>query len=139
MDGTDGIQLLGDISITVPGTYYGPDIEGLGIAGLDGMAAFTVQLRFAYGAGGTSVTPFLQSSLDQGTTWFDIWCEAFTTSSAVKIANLAANAAAASVVPGDGTLSPGTLSGYLGDRLRLKAIVLGTYTNTVLSARAAVR
>ena len=137
MDGTQGILSLGDLAITGAGTFFGPDVDDL-----DGMTAATLQLRFAYGSGGVTVDAFVQTSLDQGTTWIDIWHEQFATVADVKIANVSAlTPVTAPVTPNDGALAAGAvLDGVLGDRLRLKAVVAGIYAgSTVLSGRAAVR
>lgn len=109
---------------------------------LDGMLASAIEMRFAYGSGGTSVKAWLQTSLDQGQTWVDIACGAFTTSSATKIFNLSALTPKTSVVtPTDGTLSDDSaVDGVLGDRLRVKVTSVGTYAgNTTLGVRAVVR
>ena len=137
MDGTEGILSLGDLAITAAGTFLGPELDDL-----DGMSAVTLQLRFAYGSGGTTVDAFVQTSLDQGTTWADVWHEQFATVADVKIVNVSGlTPVITPVLPADGALAPGTvLDGVLGDRLRLKAVVAGTYAgSTVLSSRAAVR
>ena len=44
------------------------------------------------------------------------------------------------VAPSDGALADDTvLDGILGDRLRVRVITTGTYVNSVVSVRAAVR
>lgn len=137
MDGTQGILSLGDLAITAAGTFLGPEL-----ADLNGMSAVTLQLRFAYGSGGTTVDAFVQTSLDQGTTSVNVWHEQFATAADMKIVNVSGlTPVTTPVLPADGALAPGTvLDGVLGDRLRLKAVVAGTYAgSTVLSGRAAVR
>ena len=137
MDGTQGILSLGDIAITGAGTFLGPEVDDL-----DGMTAVSLQLRFAYGSGGTIVDAFVQTSLDQGTTWIDVWHQQFGTTPDSKIINLSGlTPITTPVLPDDGALPAGnTRDGILGDRLRLKAVVAGTYAgSTVLSGRASVR
>ncbi len=48
----------------------------------------TIQANFTYGSGGTSVDAYVQSSVDNGVTWFDIANFHFTTSSAIRQFNL---------------------------------------------------
>lgn len=112
------------------------------IAALDGMTGLTLQARFAYGSGGTKVTAYVQTSLDQGTTWIDIACFTFTTASAVKIFNLSGlTPKTTEIAPTDGALADDTaLDGVLGDRLRVKAVSTGTYGgSSALAVRAAAR
>ena len=112
------------------------------IGDLDGMVAVTLHARFAYGSGGTKVTVYVQTSLDQGATWIDIACLTFTTAAASRVLNLSgltprATAANAS----DGALTDDTaVDGVLGDRLRCKVVSTGTYAgSTSLALRAACR
>jgi hypothetical protein len=126
-----------DLPIAGPGTFICEVV-----ADLDGMTALSASLRLAYGSGGTSIKAYLQTSLDQGTTWTDIWCKAFATASEhgeVNISGLTPKTT--EIVPTDGALADDTvLDGILGDRLRLKVLVTGTYaSSTVLSGRVAVR
>lgn len=132
-----GLKSLGDISITTAGTQTATAVEDL-----DGMLAAAVQFRLAYGSGGTSVKAYLQTSLDQGTTWVDVACFAATTVSAVKVYNLSAlTPKTTAATPTDGSLTDDTsVDGILGDRLRVKVVSVGTYAgSTVLSVRAVVR
>ena len=111
------------------------------IDGLAGMKAVTLGLRLAYGSGGTSVKAYVQTSLDQGNTWIDIACVVFGTASEHQVVNLSGlTPKTTQVTPSDGALADDTcVDGILGDRLRLKAVSVGTYAGTVLSARASVR
>jgi hypothetical protein len=134
---TSGIKDLGDFTITTAGTQIGSVVTGL-----EGILGAAAQMRLAYGSGGTSVKAYLQTSLDQGTTWIDAACFTFTTASAVKVRNLSGLTPKTSdVIPTDGTLTDDTtVDGILGDRFRLKVVSVGTYAgSTVLSARLAVR
>jgi hypothetical protein len=105
------------------------------------MTAVTVQARLAMGTGGTTAKVFVQTSLDQGTTWVDVACLAFTTTGATKVVNLSGLTPKASpATPTDGAMSDDTaLDGVLGDRLRAKIITTGTYSAAVVSVRASVR
>jgi hypothetical protein len=122
--------------ISAAGTFIGEWQSNLA-----GMTTVACQLRFLAGGGGTSVIAVLQSSLDQGSTAYDVAVVHFAT---------APRAVALSVL--QGLLKP-TDEGFggfdhtgaaevesivlpvLGDRLRLMLIVSGTYTSTTLSGR----
>jgi hypothetical protein len=83
----------------------------------------------------------LQSSLDQGATAYDVAVVNFATVPRTAIFEIAALTTAL-IAPGEGGLNAlgqtepeGIIAGVLGDRLRLKVIVTGTYQNTTLSTR----
>lgn len=98
--------------------------------GLAAMESATFIAKFLYGAGGTTVKAWIQTSFDQGLTWVDIANFAFTTAAATKISTVkAATVAAAAYVPTDKTLADDTIKdGLLGDRLRVAYTSTGTYT-----------
>lgn len=100
------------------------------ITGLVGITYLVVLAKFLYGAGGTTVDAYLQTSLDGGLSWVDIMNFNFTTAAASKMSAVVNTTALAAVaVPGDGALASNTIvSGLLGDRLRLKYVSTGTYT-----------
>lgn len=132
-----GVKDLGDFAITAAGTAVGVPVTGLG-----GMLAATVQLRLAYGSGGTTIRAYVQTSLDQGTTWVDVACVLFATASEVAILNFSGLTPKTTVlVPSDGALTDDTaVDGVLGDRFRVKLVSVGTYAgSTVLSARLTAR
>lgn len=143
------IYNLGDAAITtaVTGSVITDGTSASGedqafIDRLTDLTGVTLQVRFAYGSSGTSAKVYVQTSLDQGTTWVDIYCATFTTSSATKIVNLSGfTAKTTAATPTDGSLSDDTcLDGVLGDRLRAKITTTGTYaTNTTVSVRASIR
>ena len=96
--------------------------------------------KFVWVGGGTSVKVYVQTSLDGGSTWIDIMCFAFAGTTANKASAVKTNIAlAAGVTPTDGTLTDNTiLDGLIGDRIRVKYIVAGTYTGaTTLSVAVA--
>jgi hypothetical protein len=131
-----GVFSLGDFAVTSAAAYMGAPVTDL-----DGMTAATVQLRLAYGAGGTAIRAYVQTSLDQGTTWIDIWSVLFGTASETAIMGFAKSPPPdAQVTPTDGALSDDTVvPGILGDRLRVRLTTTGNFSNsTVLSARVAV-
>lgn len=133
-----GIYSLGDFAVTTAGTQIGDWIDDI-----DGMLAATIQLRLAYGSGGSEIRAYVQTSLDQGTTAIDLACVLFGTDGETRVVNLSGLTpkSDAQITPTDGALADDTaVDGVLGDRLRLKLVSTGTYAgSTVLSARAAVR
>lgn len=89
----------------------------------------TIQGKFAYGSGGTSVDAYVQTSLDNGSTWVDIAEFSWTTSAGTKIYNLSGGTAkTTAVTPTDGTLTANTaVDGVLGPQFRVKVVSVGTY------------
>lgn len=130
-----GLYSLGDFAIAAAGTQIGDVIDDLA-----GVSEIDVQLRLAYGSGGASIKAFLQTSLDQGTTWNDLWCFAGATASKVRARRLKPDGV--EQTPTDGALADDTAATgiVLGDRVRLKVVSTGTYAgSTVLSARVHAR
>jgi len=130
-----GIYSLGDFTITAAGTQIGTVVDDLA-----GVAELDAQLRLAYGSGGTAVKAYLQSSLDQGTTWFDLLCFTATTAGKTRARRLKPDGN--ELTPTDGALADDTVAAgiVLGDRFRLKVVSTGTYAgSTVLSARVHAR
>lgn len=101
----------------------------------------TVWGAFVHGAAGTTCKAWLQTSFDDGATWVDIVCFAFTTASANRVTQVNNFVAAAVVTPVDGALADNTIvNGILGPRLRLKITTTGTYTtDTTLAISAMIR
>jgi hypothetical protein len=112
---------------------------------IDGAEADTIyllsQAAFDYGSGGTTVKAFIQTSVDDGTTWVDIISHAFATTDATALSKVStAGAMTANYTPTDGTLTDNTVKdGLLGDQLRLKLIVAGTYAATTLKLYGAAK
>ena len=101
----------------------------------------TAESIFLYGAGGTTCKVYVQTSLDGGTTWFDIMQHAFTTSAANKVSSVTGDIAPAAqaLTPGDAALTDNTIiQGVVGDRLRVKVVSAGTYTGATSIAVYAV-
>ena len=94
-----------------------------------GVTNIICQSVFVRGSGGTTTDVFLQTSVDNGSTWIDIVQFAFATTTATRISGVRPSIAlAANVTPTDGSLSDNTiLDGLIGDRLRVKTVVAGTY------------
>ena len=108
-------------------------------AGVRGMTSLTCLAKFLYGAGGTSVKAYVQTTFDGGTTWADIMAFAFSTAAATKMSSVRSGiAVAAAYVPTDGTLTDDTIKdGLLGTMLRVKWTSVGNYsgaTSLIISA-----
>ena len=121
----DTITLL-DLDITAA-------VSATAVAGdnaLYAMQGLALEASFDSGTGGTSAKAYVQTSLDQGVTWIDIACFAFTTSDAVSVGNLSARTPVTTLfAPADGALADNSVKdGVLGDRLRVKYVTVGTYT-----------
>jgi hypothetical protein len=88
-----------------------------------------IQAAFTYGSSGTTLKAWVQTSLDYGATWIDIYCFSVATTSVVNVVNLsAATAVTTSYVPLDGTLTANTAKdGILGPLFRCKTTSTGTY------------
>jgi hypothetical protein len=95
-----------------------------------GTRLLSIESIFVRAAGGTTCKVYVQTSLDGGTTWIDIACHAFTTTTASKVSAVKADTAVTpATTPGDGALSDDTvLDGLLGDRIRSKVVSTGTYS-----------
>ena len=137
---------LGDFQIGAAGQYGGqnPTQGAPGaspvVLDLEGMNACSLQLRFSGGAGSTC-TVYIQTSIDQQQSWFDIACVEFTTAAAVEVLNLSGLDKATPSAPTNLTLTAGTvLDGPLGDCLQMVAVTTGSYpAATLLSGRGVAR
>ena len=118
------LTLIPTTTVAAAGTTTGAVFQADNIKGL------AVQAKFLYGAGGTAVKVYVQTSLDDGATWIDVMSITFTTSAATKVSAVHRDTAlAASYTPTAGALSDDTIkNGLLGDRLRAIAVSTGTYT-----------
>jgi hypothetical protein len=119
------MYLIPTATIAAAGTYLGAE------ARLPrSIQALAIQSTFAYGAGGTSVKVYVQTSIDAGVSWVDVACQTFTTTAAKKVSAVRqAVALAASYTPTDGALGDDSIKdGLVGDRVRVKYVVTGTYT-----------
>jgi len=114
-----------DLTAIGAGTYTS---EGVSIP----MAASVVAIQsvFVRAGGGTTTDVFIQTSLDNGSTWIDIAQFALATTTVTKVSAVRPYIAmAANVTPTDGALSDNTiLDGLIGDRLRVKTVVVGAYS-----------
>lgn len=99
----------------------------------------TLQANFTYGAAGTTVDAWVQTTVDGGKTWQDIANFHFTTASARVLANLSSMTPITNTISGsDGSLSANTFQdGLIGSQLRVKYTTTGTYSGgTTLSVDA---
>ena len=97
------------------------------VTGLGEFSSLSLIAALTVAGGGTTVIVRVQTSIDEGSTWYDIARFDFTTSSAVKRANIdgrAQIAPAALAALG----AEGVIHGLLGDRLRAETTSNGTYT-----------
>lgn len=126
-----GPLTLGAFQIGAAGNY-----PGLPVANLQGITALSCQARFYYGSGGTQVNVYLQTSLDQGNSWFDISNIEFTTASGIEVVNLSGlNAVTTPTAPVNLALLNNTsFNGPLGDRLQAVVVSTGTYGSNTLAA-----
>jgi hypothetical protein len=87
-----------------------------------GADVLAVQAVFTRAGGGTTTDVFIQTSLDNGSTWIDIIQFALATTTVTKMSAVRSSIAmAANVTPTDGGLSDNSiLDGLLGDRLRAR-------------------
>lgn len=98
-----------------------------------GARYIAVQANFDRTVDGASVDVYVQTSLDDEATWTDIMNFRFTNADARRVSAVHAyTALAAAVTPGDGALASNTiLNGLLGNKIRVKLVVVGAYTATL--------
>lgn len=122
---------LGDFTVGAAGTQCGAPVTTLA-----GLTAVTLQMRFAYGSGGTKTNIYVQTSIDQGQSWFDVANVAFATASGVELVNLSGlNSVTAPAAPVSLALADNTvLNGPLGDRLQACVVSTGTYGGQTLAS-----
>lgn len=109
--------------------------------GLAGMKWLALETIFVYGSGGTDAKVWIQTSLDGGTTWFDIASCVFAQTSTKKLQVVRIDPASditPATVPGDAALTDDTVLHVLGDRLRTKVTSTGTYGGSTTLAVYAV-
>jgi hypothetical protein len=101
-----------------------------------------LEAEFFGGTGGTNVTAYVQSTTDDGATWFDVACFQFANTPGKKAFDLSNG----TPVTTEATLTNGSLSantcvdGIIGDRLRVLYGSTGTYSgSTQLTITATAR
>jgi hypothetical protein len=123
------VQLL-DLDIPAAGTTTYVSPIKLGDATMLLMMA-----SFENGTGGTTVKAWVQTSVDNGGHWMDVANFAFATSDVPMVLQKITTGAAltAATVPTDAALADNTVKdGILGDQIRVKVTVVGTYTGAHL-------
>jgi len=106
--------------------------------GLDGMTSVSIEAAFKFGSGSGALSATVMTSFDKGKTWRHVARFDFGTATATKLANVQAGSAKAVQAYAD-LGSEGVNDGFLGDRLAVQLAVTGSYSNSTLSIRAAVR
>lgn len=96
------------------------------VTGLTGVSAVDVSAECAYASGGGTGKAYLQSSLDQGATWFDLWNFTFGAATKKQGRSLLIGAYGAAPIlyqalPDDTALFPFVI----GDRLRWNVLTSG--------------
>jgi hypothetical protein len=116
------------IATPVTGQVYGSPVS------VNRHRNLIVTATFAYGSGGTTAKVWLQTSVDNGVTWFDVANFAFALATAVRINKLTGDAeVAANYTPTDAALADNTIKdGLLGTMYRGKVTSTGTYVNTAI-------
>jgi hypothetical protein len=97
------------------------------------LVGMSIQIRFVYGSGGTTVAAWVQTSLDGGATWADVAAPAaITTASLTSVFNVSAQTPALTPITiTDGALAAGTAKdGMLGPLWRVKYTTTGTYAGS---------
>ena len=97
----------------------------------DETAGLTAYVNFIYGSGGTTTKVYIQTTFDDKSTWMDIMSFAFTTSALKGVLSVREGTAiTTAVVPVDGALAAGAVSGAIGKFVRAKIVTTGTYGGT---------
>jgi len=117
--------VLPQTTIPAAGTYVSPVWD----AGGKCPKLISFFLKFLYGAGGTSINVYIQTSLD-GVTFFDsVAFSQITTSAGNQFWSIGPPGSSQTGTLTDGALGAGTAkAGFLGRYWRIKYIVVGTYT-----------
>lgn len=135
---------LGDAAITTAVTNQtitsGVSAQSVAIAYVDrleGAQALTLYAGFAYGSGGSTCAVIVETTLND-VDWVQIARFDFTTASAARVANLSGFLSKA-VTAVSALGSEGVNDGVLGPKMRVRITSTGTYANTTVSVRAALR
>jgi hypothetical protein len=129
------VGLIPTTTLAAAGTFVG-EVKMLA----PGTKTLSAQAVFVRAAGGTTTKVYVQTTFDGGATWVDIMCLAFATTTATEISSVRTDiAVAASYTPTDGTLTDDSIKdGLIGDRVRVKYVVAGTYSGASSIAVQAV-
>lgn len=117
------------LNATLAGAVTADVTSGVFVAPNGRVESLTLHATFTRAGGGTTTQAYVQTSLDGGTTWMDIACFAFATTTAKRAFHLTAAAVTSIATPGDAALTDNTaVNGFLGDQFRVKLTTVGTYT-----------
>lgn len=116
--------LMDEVITTPQAAVIKPSITGIIAKGV------TLQFNLIYGAGGTSIKAWIQTSLDGGENWIDIANFAATTANFMRVYTLYSMTPVTAIyTPTDGTLADNTaVDGIIGEMLRAKVTTTGTYS-----------
>jgi len=111
------------------------------VTGLGSPTAATLQATFTNQGGGTSVTAYVQTSIDGGSNYFDIACFHFTATGNVIATVDGRKSITAPANLTDGSLADNTVQeGFLGAQFRVKVTSVGTFTaGTQLTVKLATK
>jgi len=101
------------------------------ISKLAGIVSALILINFVRGGGGTTCRVWVQVSPDNGISWIDVICAAFTTTSESRVYSLTAIAPGVTLgaAPTDGALADDTVvDGVLGSLMRAKITTTGIYS-----------
>lgn len=116
------------LTITTPLTASAQPV----LVGISPFKYLAIQAKMAVGTGGTSIDAYIQTSLDNGLSWFDIANFHFLTTPGTKLSVVVWDPATpfpANTTPGSAALTANTvLNGVMGDRIRALVTTVGTYS-----------
>jgi hypothetical protein len=120
-------------AITTAGTITGTPVQ---IAQRHGVGRLTIQTNFVYGSGGTAADVRVSTSVDDGSTWIEIWhCTQFTTSSgrrAVALPGVTATSSSADINATAALAAGASLDGVFGSWFKASVVSTGTYAGTTV-------
>ena len=92
--------------------------------------SIAMQSKFLFGAAGTNLKVWYQTSFDNGETWRDMACHAFLVAALNKASAISSDVAAAvNTALSDGALADDTIvQGLIGSKIRAVYTSTGTYT-----------
>lgn len=117
------------ISHTLAAAESGTTPDGVKFFAIGRIETLSLQFVLTRAGGGTTCKAYVQTSLDGGTTYFDIACCALATTTATRLVTLNNTSVTTLATPTDGSLADNTcVDGFLGSLYRVKLTTTGTYT-----------